>query len=121
MLRDVPASMLCRMHPDMLFIEKHTGDDVLPTLHDLEHSLHRTCCRVHVFEVGFCKEVAYAQKYKENYEQLHILIDLLKNAGYADVQLHLFIFGSTGGMFKFTALHLKRLGVSHSKFLEWTV
>ena len=36
-------------------------------------------------------------------------------AGYADVQLHLLIFGSTGGVFKLTALRLKRLGVSHSK------
>ena len=35
MLRDVPESMLRRMRPDMLLIEKHTGDDVLPTLHDL--------------------------------------------------------------------------------------
>ena len=66
-LRDVPESMLCRMRPDMLLIEKHTGDDVLPALHDLEHprGRHRKCCRVLVVEVGFCTEVAYAQKYKE--------------------------------------------------------
>ena len=56
-----------------------------------------------------------AQKYKEKYEQHRTLLDLLRNAGYADVQLHLLIFGSTGGMFKLTALHLKRLGASHSK------
>ena len=31
------------------------------------------------------------------------LLDLLTNAGYADVQLHLLIFGSTCGMFKLTA------------------
>ena len=36
-LRDVPESMLRRMRPDMLLIEKHTGDNVLPTLHDLEY------------------------------------------------------------------------------------
>ena len=47
--RDVPESMLCRMRPDMLLIEKHTSDDVLPTFHDLEHPRHRWCCRVHVF------------------------------------------------------------------------
>ena len=29
-LRDVPESMLCRMRPDMLLIEKHTGGDVPP-------------------------------------------------------------------------------------------
>ena len=87
----------------------------MPTLHDLEHPRHRRCCRVHVVEVGFCTEIAYAQKYKEQYEQHRTLLDLLRNAGYADVQLHLLIFGSTGGMFKLTALHLKRLGVSHSK------
>ena len=27
-LRDVPESMLCRMRPDTLLIEKHTGDDI---------------------------------------------------------------------------------------------
>ena len=113
-LRDVPKSMLGRMRPDMLLIEKHTSDNVLPTLHDLEHPRHRRCCRVHVVEVGFRTEVAYAQKYKETYEQRRVLLDLPKNAGYADVQLHLLIFGSTGGMFKLTALHLKRMDVSHS-------
>ena len=75
--------------------------------------------RVHVVEVGFCRyftEVAYAQKHKEKYEEHCNLLDLLKNAGYADVQLHLPICGSTGGIFKLTApVHLKRLGVSHSK------
>ena len=64
--------------------------------------------------MGFCTEVAYAQKYKEGYEHHRTLSDVLKNAGYADVQLHLPIFGSTGGMFKLIALHLERLGVSHS-------
>ena len=39
----------------------------------------------------------------------------LKNLGNADVQLHLLIFGSTGGMFKLTAFHLKQLGIPHSK------
>ena len=72
-LRDAPESMLCRMRPDMLLVEKHTGDNVLPTLHDLEHPRRRRCCRVHVVEVGCCIEVAYAQKYKEKYEQLRIL------------------------------------------------
>ena len=51
---------------------------------------------------------------KKNMSSIKILLDLLKNAGYADVQLHLLIFGSTVGMFKLTALHLKRLGISHS-------
>ena len=111
-LRDVPESMLRRMRPDMLLIETHTCDDVLPTLHDLKHPRHRRCCRIHVVEVGFCTKVAYAQKYKEKYEQHRTLLDFLNNAGYACVQLHLLIFGCTGGMFKLTALHLKRLGVS---------
>ena len=79
-LRDVPESRLRRMRPDMLLIEMHIGDDVLPTLHVLEHPRHRRCCRAHVVEVG-CTVVAYAQKYKENYEQHHTLSGLLKNAG----------------------------------------
>ena len=113
-LRDVPESMLRRMRPDMLLIEKHTGDHVLPTLLDLEHARHRRCCRIHIVELGICTEWAYAQKNKEKYEQHRTLPNLLKNAGYADVQLHLPIFGSTGGMFKLTALHLKKLGISQS-------
>ena len=86
------------MRPDMLLIEKHTCDDVLPTLHDSEHPRHRGCCRVHIVEVGFCTEVACSQKYKEKYAQHRTLLDLLKNTEYADVQLHLLIFGSTGGI-----------------------
>ena len=118
-LRGVIESMLRRMRPDMLLIKKHTGDNVLPTLQDLEHPRHRRCCRVHVVEVGFRTEVAYAQKYKGKYEQHRTLLESLKNAWYADVQLHLLNvkyqnFGSTGGMFKLTALHLETLGVSHS-------
>ena len=108
---------LRRMRPDMLLIGKHTGDGVLPTLPDLEHPRvrRRRCCKVHVVEVGSCTKIAYAQKYREKYEQHCTLFDLLKNDGYADVQLHLLIFGSTGGMFKLKALHLTRLGFSHSK------
>ena len=61
--------MLCRMRSDMLILEKHTGDDALPTLHELEHPRHRRDCRVHVVEVGLCTEVAYAQKYNEIFDQ----------------------------------------------------
>ena len=68
-LRGVPLAegilRRMRMRPDMLLIETHIGDNVLPTLHDLEHPRHRRCCRVHVVEMGFFTEVAYAQKYKE--------------------------------------------------------
>ena len=42
--------MLRRMRPDMLLIEEHTGDDVLPALYDLEYPWHRRNCRVHVVE-----------------------------------------------------------------------
>ena len=52
---------------------------------------------------------------KKNMSSIALCLDHAKNAGYADVQLHLLIFGSTGGIFKLTALHLKRLGVSHLK------
>ena len=76
-LRDVPESMLCCMRPGMLLIEKHAGDNVLPTLHDLEHPRHRRCCRVHIVEVEFCTEVAYAQKHKEKYEHHRTLLDFL--------------------------------------------
>ena len=34
-LKDFPESMLQRMRPDILLIEKHTGYNVLPMLHDL--------------------------------------------------------------------------------------
>ena len=64
-LRDGPESMLGRIRPDMLLIKKHTGDDVLPILFDLEHPRHRKCCRIHAVEVGFCTELAYAQRERE--------------------------------------------------------
>ena len=88
-----------------------------PTLHDLGRPQHRRNCRAHVVEVGFCTEVSYAQKYKEKYVEHLICPKHLRNAalaGYADVQLHLLISGSTGGMFRLTALHSKRPNISHS-------
>ena len=54
-LRDVPESMLRRMRPDMLLVEDHIGDNVLPTPLDLKHPRHRRCCRIHVVEVGFAQ------------------------------------------------------------------
>lgn len=47
-------------------------------------------------------KVAYAEKCKEKFEHQGTLFDL-KNAGDADLQLHLLIFESTGGMFKLMA------------------
>ena len=36
----------------------------------------------------------------------------LRAAGYAEVQLHLLIFGSTGGNFRLTAPHTGQLGIA---------
>ena len=94
----------------MLCQSNKAGSAGLSTLYDLEHPQHRRTCRVHVVEVEFCKDVAHAQntqKCKENNEQqrsLRTLLDLLKNAGYADVQLHLLIFGCTGDMLKLVSM-----------------
>ena len=52
LLRDVPGSMHRRMRPDMLLVETHTSDDILPTLRDLEHPRHRRNHRIHVVDVG---------------------------------------------------------------------
>ena len=71
--------------------------------------IHRTSAHVHVVEVG----ISNSQKFREKSEQHSPLLEQLKIAGYADVQLHLLIFGSTGGMFRLTALHLVRLGIAH--------
>ena len=68
-LRNVPESMLRRMCPVMLLVEKISNDGTHPSLHDLVHPQHRRNCKMHVVEVGFCMEVVYAQKYKEKYEQ----------------------------------------------------
>ncbi len=69
-------------------------------------------CKVHVVEVGFCMETAYMTKYQEKHAQHQQLITHLREAGYGDVQLHLLIFGNTGGMFHLTAQHLKQLGIT---------
>ena len=90
-LGDISESMLRRMRPDMLLIEKHTSDDVPPTLRDLEIPQHRKTCRVHAVQLGFCTEVAYAQKFKDKFEQHCILVEHLRNAEYADHQLHLLV------------------------------
>ena len=114
-LPGVPDAMLRRMRPDILLFERSACDSLPLIANDLQHAQHRQRCRVHVVEVGFCTEVAYPQKYKEKNEQHALLLEHLKKAGYADVQLHLLIIGSTGGMFRLTALHLARLGVTHQK------
>ena len=126
MLRNDPTSMRCRMRPEMHCVAKNSHGDVQPTLHDQEHPQHRRNCRIHVVGVGLCTEVSYVQNYKEKYEQHCTLPEHLKNAQCADVQLHLLILASTGGLFKLTALHLKRLHLSHSKVdsllqdMHWT-
>ena len=123
----------CGVRPDMLLIEKHTSDNVLPALHDLEHPRHGRYCRVHVVEVGLNlhRGSICSEKHTQKLSSIALCCkDLLKNAGYADGQLHLLIFGSTGGMLNFTALHPKRLQrvvVSHSTVdsllqdMHWTV
>ncbi len=63
-------------------------------------------------EVDFCMEAAYMTKYQEKHAQHQQLISHLKEAGYADVMLHLLIFGSTGGRFHLTTQHLKQLGIT---------
>ena len=93
------------MHSDMLLVERISNDGTHPSLHDLEHPQRRRKRKILDVEVGVCAEVAHAQKYREKYEQHCTLSEHLRNAGYADVQLHLLIFGSMGGMFKPTALH----------------
>ncbi len=63
-------------------------------------------------------EVGYITKYQEKHTQHQTLIRHLRDAGNADVQLHLLIFGNTGGMFQLTALHLGQLGVKRTKVKE---
>ena len=57
-------------------------------------------------------EVGYADKYREKTLQHAELMGHLRAAGYADVQLHLLIFGNTGGKFQLTASHLGQLGIA---------
>ena len=116
-LRTVAESMLCRVRPDMLLVEKTSSDGTQPSLHDLEHHQYRSDCKIHHVKVGLCMEAAHAQKCKEKYEQHCTLLEHLRNADDTDVQLHLLIFGSTGKRFKLTAFHLNTLGIPHSKWL----
>ncbi len=111
-LTGVPEASLRRMRPDILLFERGPEDPSILTLVDLRQSRHRQRCIMHIIEVGYCMEVGYLSKYQEKHAQHQKLIGLLKDAGYADVQLHLLIFGNTGGMFHLTALHLRRLGVA---------
>ncbi len=110
-LPSMPDAVLKRMRPDLLLFERLEGAGPL-NLDSLEHASERRMCKVHVVEVGFCMETAYMTKYQEKHAQHHQLITHLREAGYADVKLHLLIFGSTGGMFHLTAQHLKQLGIS---------
>ena len=103
------------MRPELLLLEQSSNDNLSLTPEDLQHPQHRRRCRVHVIKVGYCRELAYAEKLKEKHEQHSSLLEHLRNSGYADVQLHMLIFESTGGMFKLTAFHLKQLGPPHSK------
>ncbi len=110
-LPSMPDAVLKRMRPDLLLFERLEGAGPL-NLDSLEHANERRMCKVHVVEVGFCMETAYMIKYQEKHAQHQQLITHLREAGYADVKLHLLIFGSTGGMFHLTAQHLKQLGIT---------
>ncbi len=68
-------------------------------------------------------EMAHMTKYHEKHAQHQQLIAHLGEACHADVELHLLIFGSTGGILHLTpshclvalndaAQHLKQLGVN---------
>ena len=102
------------MRPDMLIFEKSASDTSPLNLDDLQQAANKRRCKVHIIEVGYCMEVGYISKYQEKHLQHQTLIGHLRDAGYAEVQLHLLIFGNTGGMFHLTALHLGQLGVTSS-------
>ena len=107
------------IRPDILLFEKSADDSLPMSVQRLEHADNRRSCKVHVIEVGFCTEISYFQKFTEKSEQPALLLEHLRNAGYAEAQLHLMIFGSTGGstdgMLRLTAPHLMHLGVAHSR------
>ena len=110
-LNELPEASLRRMRPDMLIFEKSASDTESLNLDDLQQAVNRRRCKVHIIEVGYCMEVGYISKYQEKHMQHQTLIGHLRDAGYAEVQLHLLIFGNTGGMFHLTAFHLGQLGV----------
>ena len=90
-LPDVPEASLRRMRPDILLFEKSPDDSLPMSVQRLEHADNRRSCKVHVIEVGFCTEISYFQKFKEKSEQHSLLLEHLRIAGYAEVQLHLMI------------------------------
>ncbi len=106
-----PDPVLKRMRPDLLLFERLLGAGPL-NLGSLERAGEGLSCKVHIVEVGFCMETAYMTKYQVKHAQHQQLITQLREADYAEIRLHLLIFGSTGGMFHLTAQHLKQLGVT---------
>ena len=101
------------MRPDLLLLGRNLNDNLSLTLEDLQHPQHRRRCKVHVIEVGYCTELAYAESSKKSMSTQQSL-GTPQELRDADVQLHLLIQGSTGGMFKLTGLHLKQVGIPHS-------
>ena len=109
---------------DMLLVEKTSRDDIQPILQDLEHPQHLKHGKIHVVEVwvihrgGICSETR-----KKTHEQHRTLLEYLENAGYADVQLHLLIVGSTrstDGQSKVTSAWRKDVkDVERNKIYRW--
>ncbi len=99
---DVPEAVVKRMRPDLLLFEGLAGAGPL-NLDSLEQASERSQCKVHIVEVGFCMETAYMTKYQEKHAQHQQLSTHLKEAGYADVKLHLLIFDGTA--FKAAGYH----------------
>ena len=54
------------MRPDILLFERDSDDTPPLALQDLEHIENKRRYKVHVVEVGFCTELAYAEKVKKN-------------------------------------------------------
>ena len=116
MFPDVPETILRRMQPDIMLVEDNAQDRSPLSFQVLEHVQHTRRWIVHDIELGFGAEILYSKNLKEESEQHGFLLEHLRTAGYVDVQLHLLIFGSLGGIFRLTALHLVRLGVAHPGF-----
>ena len=110
-LSNISGSLLQRMRPDILMFEKEDRESLSVRLEDLQDVQQRRLCKVQLVEVGYYMEVGYADEYREKTLQHAELMGHLGAAGYAEVQLHLLIFGNTGGNFRLTACHLGQLGI----------
>ena len=110
MLPHVPESTRLKMRPDIMFVDGlEEGWQDLEVTQDRLKDMQRRC-RVHILEVGYCRDNAALQKRFEKKRQHAALVKELRQAGWEVEEVPLAL-GHCGSVYRHELEAIQRLGV----------